>query len=123
MVYGDNRPYNVALVVANVDAVKAWAEPSRGCSTTTPGRSSRTSKVRALFKAEVEQLRRIQGLRGGQATSPSSPRTSRTDNGMLTPSLKLKRRKVIETYGTLLERCTVKANPRGANAAAGVRRP
>ena len=25
MVYGDNKPYNVALVVANIDAMKEWA--------------------------------------------------------------------------------------------------
>ena len=60
--------------------------------------------MRALFKGEIDKH--------GRASSRASSRSRdfaliaedfTTDNGMLTPSLKLKRRKVIEVYGPLLE--------------------
>jgi long-chain acyl-CoA synthetase len=119
MVYGDNKPYNVALVVANVDAIKEWGAQN-GVSAGNPDSLLADSKVRALFKQEI-------GKHAGQFKGFEDikdfvliHKDFTTDNGMLTPSMKLKRRKVMEEYGKLIEGLyTAKAKSAGgANARA-----
>src|SRR5260370_21660730 len=55
MVYGDNKPYNVALIVVNVEAVKGWAAKNGVSAVDTDSLLSH-AKVRELFKGEVEQF-------------------------------------------------------------------
>jgi long-chain acyl-CoA synthetase len=116
MVYGDNRPYNVALLVVDVPAVRRWAETEHVRLPYDDEGILKEERVRSLFKAEVEKL-------GGAFKGFESIRDFAliatdftTDNGMLTPSLKLKRRKVIETYASLFEQmyAKAKASPRPA---------
>ncbi len=61
------------------------------------------ARARALQEGDRQVRRRSSRGSSGSATSRSSWTTSPTDNGMLTPSLKLKRRKVVETYTTLID--------------------
>jgi long-chain acyl-CoA synthetase len=102
MVYGDNRPFNVALIVANVDAVKGWAA-SNGLETLAPGALLTHPKVADLFKKEID--RRSEKFKGFESVASFAviPDDFTTQNGMLTPSLKLKRRAVMEAHGPLLE--------------------
>ena len=66
MVYGDNRRYNVALVVVDVDAVKKWAEPSRASRRRRRRAAAKTRACKELVKAEIEKhSARVQGLREG----------------------------------------------------------
>ena len=110
MVYGDNRPYNVALVVANVAALRRWAAaehldlPSDDESALSDGR------VRALFKGEIEKFG--EAFKGFEAVREFAliAKDFTTENGMLTPSLKLKRRKVFDTYAGLIDALYVKKN-------------
>src|SRR5690606_23354062 len=53
MVYGDNKPYNVALVVANVAAIKEWGKDN-GVAETDTDKLLANPKVRALFKKELD---------------------------------------------------------------------
>jgi long-chain acyl-CoA synthetase len=102
MVYGDNKPFNVAVVVANIEAVKEWAEahqmPSRDIDVLL-----KDAKVVALFKEEIAkqagQFKGFEDIRDFALISKDFT----TENGMLTPSMKLKRRKVMEEYGKLIE--------------------
>jgi len=103
MVHGDNRPFNVALVVANVSAVKDWAREHR---VTLPGETAsllKEPRVLALFKSEIDKHGAdFKGFeRIGDFALLEDDFTA--DSGMLTPSLKLKRRKVVETYGALID--------------------
>jgi long-chain acyl-CoA synthetase len=105
MVYGDNRPYNVALVVADVPAVRKWAEHAQ-LAPALPGDTDallKDDRVRALFKKEIDansgDFKGFEGVRDFALIADDFT----TDNGMLTPSLKLKRRKVVETYGDAIE--------------------
>jgi long-chain acyl-CoA synthetase len=102
MVYGDNRPFNVALIVANVDAVKGWAA-SNGLSTADSDTLFSHPKVNELFKREIDQ--RSEKFKGFESVQNFAviPEDFTTQNGMLTPSLKLKRRAVLQTHGPLLE--------------------
>ena len=74
MVYGDNKPYNVALVVPDAEALKAWAAKQG----VTLGDVARNERVRELFQqrarpAEHASSRASSGCR----TSSSRSRTSR----------------------------------------------
>jgi long-chain acyl-CoA synthetase len=102
MVYGDNKPFNVALVVANVDALKKWAAEN-GIGATDVEKVLEDPKVRQLFKGEIEKY--SGAFKGFESVSNFAliGQDFTTENEMLTPSLKLKRRKVLEVYGSLIE--------------------
>jgi long-chain acyl-CoA synthetase len=54
MIYGDNKPYNVALVVANIAAVRKWAEASHISLPQSVDELSKDDRVRELFSKEIE---------------------------------------------------------------------
>lgn len=119
MVYGDNRPFNVALIVANVPAVKAWAAEQQLSLPSDPEALLKDDRVRGLFRQQIEK--HGAAFKGFESIQDFALVTEdfTTDNGMLTPSLKLKRRKVLETYGSLLDALYVKkGKSRGASATA-----
>jgi long-chain acyl-CoA synthetase len=102
MVYGDNKPYNIALVVANVDAVKKWGA-SEGVTETDPAKLLANPKVQKLFKSELDHYgEKFKGFEGVKDFALITEDFT-TDNGMLTPSLKVKRKKVFETYQSTIE--------------------
>jgi long-chain acyl-CoA synthetase len=100
MLYGDNRPHNVALVVPDAAAIERWAE-ERGRA--APEDPSRDPEVQQLLEREVQKhaadFRRYEIPK--QIAVVSDDFT--IDNGLLTPTLKLKRRKVVEAYQDVLE--------------------
>jgi long-chain acyl-CoA synthetase len=104
MVYGDNRPYNVALIVANIAAVRAWAERNHVVLPASTESILNDERVRALFKKEIEKY--AAEFKGFESIREFAliDQDFTTENDMLTPSLKLRRRKVIDVYGPLLER-------------------
>jgi long-chain acyl-CoA synthetase len=99
MLYGDAKPYNVAVVVPDRDAIDDWADENDveiDDITTNP-------KVRDLLMSELE-------ARGAELRPYELPkRILVTDedftpeNGLLTPTMKLKRRAVVDRYGKQLE--------------------
>jgi long-chain acyl-CoA synthetase len=101
MVYGDNRPFNVALIVANVDAVKDWA--SKNGVSGSGDALLQNDAVRALFKKEIETCSKA--FKGFESVADfvliSEDFT--TANNMLTPSLKLKRREVVKVHGKTID--------------------
>ncbi len=99
LLYGANRPHTVALVVPDFERVRQWAhhEGIELGDLTTNGR------VRGLIERELAE-------RGVLLKSFERPRAFllvgedfTTENGFLTPSLKLKRNRVLEAYGAELE--------------------
>jgi long-chain acyl-CoA synthetase len=99
MLYGENKPYNVALVVPDPAAVSSWAN-ARG---RRGGDPLRDPDLKRLISAELES--QAAGFK-----SYEKPRDVlligedfTQENGLLTPSLKLKRRKVLEKYRASLD--------------------
>ncbi len=118
MVYGDNKPYNVALVVANVDAVKTWGGDN-GVSEGDPEKLLAHAKVRALFKGELDHYgEKFKGFEGVKDFA-LIPEDFTAENGMLTPSLKVKRRKVVETYQPMIDALYTKKKEKGDDADRG----
>jgi long-chain acyl-CoA synthetase len=115
MVYGDNKPYNVALVVADVGAVRAWGRDN-GVNEADDDKLLASSKVRSLFKKEIEeQGGKFKGFEGVKDFALIAEDFT-TDNGLLTPSLKVKRRKVFERYQSILEGLYTKKREKTSDA-------
>jgi long-chain acyl-CoA synthetase len=102
MVYGDNKPYNVAVIVPAFDSVKAWAGEN-GVTVTSDTALIADSKVRELFRKELAEY--AGKMKGFEEVRDFALVTEdfTADNGMLTPSMKVKRKKVLEVHGAALE--------------------
>ncbi len=94
MIHGANKPYNVALVVLDEPAVRKWASDN-GVEVADP---TKNDKVRELIKSELEARGKdFKGYERPQKFMLISDDFT-TENGMLTPTLKLKRRNVLAKY-------------------------
>jgi long-chain acyl-CoA synthetase len=103
MVYGENRPFNVALVVANLAAIGKWAESEHLTLPSDVGALLADSRVRALF--ELELSRCSASFKGYEAIANFALTATdfTIDNGMLTPKLSLKRSRVVDAYAKVIE--------------------
>ncbi|HSQ62897.1 MAG TPA: long-chain fatty acid--CoA ligase [Polyangiaceae bacterium] len=111
MLYGDNRPYNVALVVLNVDAVRAWAK-QRGLTlardlTTDPNVKKLVEGDLARFAESFRGYERPQAF--GLITEDFT-----IESGLLTPTMKLKRREAIARFGEALDALYRQPRPQAA---------
>jgi long-chain acyl-CoA synthetase len=110
MVYGEQRPYNVALVVPDFEYLKTWAEEN-GIDTSDPQALLANEKVRELFVSELNRaqanIKRYERVRDFVLEDDEfSP-----ENGLLTPSLKIKRRAVMAKYGNQIDEMYDDGNP------------
>jgi long-chain acyl-CoA synthetase len=99
MIYGENKPHNVAVVVPDPQTLERWAK-EQGKSL---GDAAKDPEVKKLLQSEIDKQ---------AATFKSYERPKgllvvnedfTLENGILTPSLKIKRRAVIAKYGKALE--------------------
>jgi long-chain acyl-CoA synthetase len=99
---GANKLYNAALVVADKEAIEKWAGEN-GVSGDFNALLE-DEKVRALIAGELEKY--AKGFKGYERVKQFAliPEEFTTENGMLTPSLKLKRRTVVDKYGPLMDK-------------------
>jgi long-chain acyl-CoA synthetase len=117
MVYGDNRPFNVALVVANGDATKSFAAQNG-----IPGDVDallKNDKVRARFAEEIKKYG--EKFKGFEEVKDFAliDEDFTEKNGMLTPSLKMKRREVLKKWGDTINALYAKAKKPDKSAEAG----
>jgi long-chain acyl-CoA synthetase len=103
MVYGDNKPHNVAVVVVNVTAVTKWAEHGHISVPSQPDALLSDERVRGLIRREIDrcsaQFRPFETIADFVLIADDFT----TDNGMLTPKMSIKRRRVIEHYAKVIE--------------------
>lgn len=101
-VFGDNRPFNVCLVVPDFTALGRWAK-AQGIHDTSPAALVDDPRAHAKIGEELEeygaQMRRYErpkrwGLIEEEFT---------VENGLLTPKMSVKRRLVIEQYAQQLD--------------------
>jgi long-chain acyl-CoA synthetase len=99
MIHGANKPYNVALVVPDKAAVDKWASENG----VPLGEVTENDKVKALLHAELKKYSQsFKGFERPEKFAITSEDFT-TDNGMLTPTLKLKRRNVLAKYEKQLD--------------------
>ncbi|WPZ36064.1 long-chain fatty acid--CoA ligase [Thalassobaculum sp. OXR-137] len=102
MVYGDKRPYLVGLIVPDESFVEEWASANgktANLSVLAEDEGFRKAVSAAIDRvntdlAQIEKVRRFQ-----VATEPFT-----TENGMMTPTLKIRRHKIRENYYERLDR-------------------
>ncbi len=100
MIYGDGRAFNVALVAIDEARVREWAKDA---GLTLGEDPTRDARVRALLRAEIEL--HSQGFKPFERPLDFVVvgEDFTTNNGMLTPTLKIRRREVLARYGGLIE--------------------
>jgi long-chain acyl-CoA synthetase len=100
MIYGDGKPCNVALVVPNAQALQVWAQKQNVILAADPIRDDR---VRALLNAEIERLcddfKEFEKPRGVALLAEDFT----IANGLLTPTLKLKRAEAVARYRKVID--------------------
>jgi long-chain acyl-CoA synthetase len=102
LVFGDNKSHNVALIVPDIEALKGWAA-SEGISGDV-GDLLASDKVRELYGAQLDRYQEsvFKGFEKIKNFAFVEQEFS-TENEMLTPTMKLKRRNVIKTYQPVLD--------------------
>jgi len=101
MVHGMNREYNVAVVIPDYEALEGWAR-ERGLDP-DPASLAKNDALRSLIEEEVQRLSAdFKGYEKARKIFIGDEDFT-TDNGMLTPTLKLKRRVVQERYADAIE--------------------
>jgi long-chain acyl-CoA synthetase len=102
MVFGDNRPFNVAVIVPDVEAVRKWAT-SQGIALPAGAGAVDDPRVAALIRGEIDRY--SADWRGFEKIERFSlvAEDFTTDNGLLTPTLKLKRRIACQRYAPQIE--------------------
>jgi len=97
MIYGDNKPFNVALIVANVDALREWGK-SHGVSAKRPEDLLTDPKVRTKMREELDRVcadfKGYERIRNFALISDDFT----LENDMLTPKLSVKRRNVLSRW-------------------------
>ena len=101
MVHGMNREYNVAVVIPDYEALESWAK-ERGLDP-DPASLAKNDALRSLIEEEVQRLSAdFKGYEKARKIFIGDEDFT-TENGMLTPTLKLKRRVVQERYADAIE--------------------
>jgi len=102
LVHGADRPFNVALIVPNRQAIEAWARP-RGIEVGSFEELVRHPDVYALIELEVARASAdFKGFERIEAFAVLAEPFS-VEAGTLTPTLKVKRGKVLDAQQQLLE--------------------
>lgn len=102
MVYGDNRLFNVALVVVDMESLKKWAG-GQGLGSESAESLLKNSRVNDLIMTEIEKYSaEFKGFEKIKKISLTAEDFT-TQNDMITPSLKVKRRVVWQKYGPQIE--------------------
>ncbi len=103
LVDGANRPYSVAVIVPDFHTLEPWAKHA-GIPSVSRDELIRHPEVMRLFTAEIQA--RASAYKGFERPEKFILVTEdfTTDNDLLTPSHKVKRRQVIARYGAQLDK-------------------
>ncbi|MDO8606571.1 MAG: long-chain fatty acid--CoA ligase [Phaeospirillum sp.] len=100
MVHGDRRPHLVALIVPDQEWAEGWAKANGRAGLGGLGHDSEFRRAVAQAVDRVNaQLSAIERIR--RFIISDDPLS--VENGMLTPTLKIRRHKIRETFGDILE--------------------
>ncbi len=101
-VYGDRRKYLTALLTLAPDEIAKWAAQN-GIAETDPAALARHPRVQAMMRARVDQINEKLASFEQVKKFAILPSDFTQETGELTPTLKVKRKVVIQKYGRLLD--------------------
>ena len=101
MIHGANKPYNVALIVPDLASVEKWCQAEQ----IDPSQDlAGNPQVIALIQDQVDLHSRAFKAYERPKKVTLTIEDFTTDNGLLTPTMKLKRQRVWDLYATKIER-------------------
>ena len=103
LVIGDRRPYLVALITLDADVCPAWAT-ERGITYTDMTDLSANPKVLEAVGAVVERVNGQMSHAEGIKRWTVLPRDFTLDAEEITPTLKVRRKIIVEKYADAIER-------------------
>lgn len=102
IVIGEGREYLTALVAPDVDALKAYAR-EKGLAYDTEAALFEHDDVRQLFAQEFRRYSRQAAAHEKIRDFHLIPEPFTVENGMMTPTMKLKRRAIEQQYSALID--------------------
>ncbi|MCU0821752.1 MAG: long-chain fatty acid--CoA ligase, partial [Spirochaetes bacterium] len=102
MIYGDGRPYNICLIIPDFVVLKKFAE--KHCLPADPKEMIKNQEIKTLIETEINNF-----LKNKYASYEIPKKyiyiseTFTLENGMLTQTMKLKRRVVFDKYKDQIE--------------------
>ncbi len=116
MLHGMNKPYNVAVIVPDMETLKKWAT-EKGLDISAIPELLKRHEVQQLFREQIHDFtKNTKGYEKPQRFLLISEDFT-TSNDMLTPSLKLKRRNVLKKYGEAVDALYEEKHGDGTRAA------
>jgi long-chain acyl-CoA synthetase len=110
MVYGEQRPHNIAVVIPDAEYLAKWADEN-GLDSSDLHALLTDEKVKDLFKTEINRgqssIKHYERVRSFVLDAEEFT----PENGMLTPSLKVKRRAVMAKFGDEIDALYEGADP------------
>lgn len=101
-VYGDRRKYLTAVVTLSPDEIRKWAEKS-GLADRDPEALAALPEVRALLRQRIDLVNRQLATFEQVKKFIVAGRDFSQETGELTPTLKVKRKVLVERYGAALD--------------------
>lgn len=116
LVYGDRKPYLVALITLDEIALREWARGHAALESLDVAELILRPEVQAAVQRAVDALN--EGLAGYEQVKRFRILSEdfSIDNGLLGPSLKLKRKVAVERYRQLIESLYHEGSPGSARA-------
>ena len=111
MVVGDGRPFVAALLTLDAEMLPTWAQ-SRGLGELTVEQAAHHATVRAELQEAVDEANSAVSRAESIRTFRILAEDFTTDNGLLTPSMKLKRSRVSERLQDEIQALYVAPGPR-----------
>lgn len=102
-VIGDGRKYISALIVPAFEVLEPWAK-ANGISFASRAELVQHEKVRALFEAQIKEYTKDYGQVEQIKKFSLLDKEWLQDTGELTPTLKVKRRVIMEKYSDLIDK-------------------
>jgi long-chain acyl-CoA synthetase len=103
MLHGADKPYNVAIIVPNLLNAQKWAQEN-GLDATQPTAILSSPKMRELIAKELDKYSSDWKSYERVKKFMIADEEFTTQNDLLTPTLKVKRRNVIKRYGADLDK-------------------
>lgn len=117
MLHGQNKPFNVAIIVPDMESLKKWAT-EKGLDISSIPELLKRAEVQQLYREQIaDHTKEAKGYEKPQRFLLVSEDFS-VANDMLTASLKLKRRGVLKKYGEAVEELYREAEKSGDTRAA-----
>lgn len=112
MLFGDNRPFNIALVVPSRENLETWARREGVDAAGLP--AATRALIASELRREAAEFKPFEIPRRFALLDEDFT----TDNDLLTPTLKIKRRNVVARYRALIDSLYAQPAPQQAEEAA-----